>query len=35
MPAVLAQRIIREVAAASADPPTKRELVTSASALNK
>jgi ribonuclease R len=27
MPAVLAQRIIREVAAASADPPTKRELV--------
>ena len=27
MPAVLAQRIIREVAAASADPPTKRELI--------
>ncbi|MDG2291472.1 MAG: hypothetical protein P8L37_02355, partial [Phycisphaerales bacterium] len=27
MPAVLAQRIIREVAAASADPLTKRELV--------
>ena len=26
MPAVLAQRIIREVAAASADPLTKREL---------